>query len=252
MLRKKITALLCLMLLLAAAIPAMAFAVPEQTLHFVLTNATYLNNESQLQVDGYYVNVGNRPVVDIPETYLEIYDGAALVAKGSYKKTTIEANYVAVGGARKAQIIMETPEKYLKLKDLKATAVMTASFGDSVTLASGKKVFYNAVPVVYDVQPAVVNGRLMVPARSTFEIMSATVDWNGESKTVTVKRGNQTVMLVIDSDIMRVNGTPIKLDAPAQIIDGRTLVPLRAISSALGEGIMYGAENEIVTIYSVK
>ncbi|MCK5744536.1 MAG: hypothetical protein KAH30_07330, partial [Caldisericia bacterium] len=46
--------------------------------------------------------------------------------------------------------------------------------------------------------------------------------------------GIKVVELWIGSDIMRVNGETIRLDAPPQIVSGRTVVPVRAISEAFG------------------
>lgn len=46
---------------------------------------------------------------------------------------------------------------------------------------------------------------------------------------------------------VEVNGTP--LDTEAQIVNDRTMIPLRAVSNALGCGVSWDAENRGITIY---
>lgn len=84
----------------------------------------------------------------------------------------------------------------------------------------------------YGQAPVIVNSRTMVPLRAIFETMGAQVDWNEETRTVTAVRGDVTVSLAIDSDQLYVNGTAVTIDTPAQIINNRTMVPVRAIAES--------------------
>lgn len=249
--RKRISLMLSLVLILSSLFGGSVFAAPEEGLQFVLDGVTYLDNMNQLQVDGHYVNVGNKIVLDVTETYLEIYDGDKLLAMGAYPKTIVGNLSIAIGGAKKTQIIMTAPEKYLKLTDVKlVNPKITYNSDAAQTLPAGKKVYYNGSPVEFDVKPAIINGRLMVPARATFEKMGAQVQWNPDAQSITVTKGTDTVILFIGKDMMSATGKSVKLDAPAQILEGRTVVPLRAISSALGDKILYGTDNEMAVIYS--
>ena len=74
-------------------------------------------------------------------------------------------------------------------------------------------------------QGEISGGRFLVPMRSIFEVLGASVDWNGETKTVTAKKGNISIMLSIDDKKALVNDEPLELDVPATIINGRTFVP---------------------------
>ncbi len=60
--------------------------------------------------------------------------------------------------------------------------------------------------------------------------------------------GIKVVELWIGSDIMRVNGETIRLDAPPQIVSGRTVVPVRAISEAFGAKVSWDGSEKKVTI----
>lgn len=105
---------------------------------------------------------------------------------------------------------------------------------------------------VYD-QPAIIqNGRTLVPVRGVFESLGATVDWEAETETVTGEKGNTNVKLQIGSNIAVVNGKNITLDVAANILNGRTLVPLRFVSEALGAKVGWDGSTYTATITSME
>lgn len=54
--------------------------------------------------------------------------------------------------------------------------------------------------------------------------------------------------LTIDSDLALLNKMPVKMDAPARIINGRTMVPIRFISESFGCKVEWDAKEGKVTI----
>lgn len=84
----------------------------------------------------------------------------------------------------------------------------------------------------FDVSPEIVQGRVLVPMRALFEAVDADVQWNGETRTVTARKDDVEIVLVVGGQGYR-NGEPVDLDIPAVIKNGRTLVPLRFVSEAL-------------------
>ncbi len=101
-----------------------------------------------------------------------------------------------------------------------------------VSAAKEVSVYLFGEKLLFDVPPQIINGRTLVPMRKIFESLGATVDWNGDTKTATSVREDKTIILTIDSYTMYVNGKPVTLDVAPCIIDGRTLVPARAISES--------------------
>ena len=73
----------------------------------------------------------------------------------------------------------------------------------------------------------------MVPMRTIFEKLGATISWDDSTQTVYAYRGNKTLALTIGEKFISVNGEKIEIDVPAILKDGRTLVPLRAVSQSL-------------------
>lgn len=98
-----------------------------------------------------------------------------------------------------------------------------------------------------DAQPIIVDGRTLVPIRSVAEVLGAQVNWEDSTQTVLIDKGDKHIELTIGSKSPTVNGSPVNLDAPAVIINGRTMVPLRFVSEALGAKVVWDGT---VKIYS--
>ncbi len=99
------------------------------------------------------------------------------------------------------------------------------------------------------------NGRTMVPVRFVAEELGALVDWNNDTKTVTITAGGKIVIMTIGSNTYTVNGMEKTMDAAAEIKDcgdgsgsGRTMVPLRFVTEALGMSVYWDQENKLVII----
>ncbi len=76
-------------------------------------------------------------------------------------------------------------------------------------------------------------GRTMVPLRAAMEAYGATVSWDAEKNTALVTKGVTTVTCTIGENAIYRNGTKIVNDASAQIVGGRTYLPIRAVLEAL-------------------
>ena len=99
-----------------------------------------------------------------------------------------------------------------------------------------------------DLQGKIVDGRFLVPMRSIFESLGASVEWDGATRTVTGFKDDVLVRLIIDDKYAVVNGKKYELDVPAQIINSRTYVPLRFISESLGADVNWDADNRLAII----
>ncbi|MCD8089410.1 MAG: hypothetical protein LUD81_02095 [Clostridiales bacterium] len=99
-----------------------------------------------------------------------------------------------------------------------------------------------------DTPPIIVNDRIMLPARFVFEQLGAAVEWDAADKKAIVSKGEVTIEIYIDSDTAYVNGEAAALDSPAFISNGRTYLPLRFISEAIGADIEWKPETKQVII----
>jgi len=127
---------------------------------------------------------------------------------------------------------------------------LSVGFGAGLAYASGVKVLVNEKELSFDVPPVIEEGRTLVPLRAIFEALGAEVDWDGDTKTVTATKGAITISLTIGEKTAYKNGGAVVLDVPGRIIEGRTLVPLRFVSEALGAEVEWEASTRTVTITS--
>lgn len=110
------------------------------------------------------------------------------------------------------------------------------------------KVFVKGKMPEFDVPPVIKDGRTLVPVRAISNALGAEVDWDPVDRIVTITKDDKTITLQIDSYDVYVNGVPIRLDVPATIIDGRTMVPGRFVSEAFNAIVHWIGEYQTVVI----
>jgi hypothetical protein len=116
--------------------------------------------------------------------------------------------------------------------------------------AQSISVTVNGSPVAFDQPPISQNGRVLVPLRGVFERLGATVVWDAATRGIHAQSGSNTIDLTIGSTMAMVNGQGRSLDSPPMEVGGRTLVPLRFISEALGANVTWNAASNSVAILS--
>lgn len=109
-------------------------------------------------------------------------------------------------------------------------------------------VIYNDTILAFEQPPVIENDRTLIPIRFLFEQMGATVDWNGDTQTATISQDNTAVSFSINDIEADVNGQTVSMDVPAQLINGKTMVPVRFLSEELGYDVDWDGENRIITI----
>jgi len=113
-------------------------------------------------------------------------------------------------------------------------------------------VYVNGEQVEFDVQPATINDRTMVPMRFIFEKLGATVDYDDPTKTITAKTADKTVTLQLDNQkaVVEMGGEAYEMisDVAPVLVDDRTLVPVRFISEALEHYVGWNESKKQVNI----
>ncbi len=102
----------------------------------------------------------------------------------------------------------------------------------------------------FDAQPKLINGRVLVPMRAIFEYLGASVEWFADTKTVRATKDNSVMEIAIGNKNLYKDFTQIPLDVPAELIDGKTYVPVRAISEAFGYNVEWDSYSDSVYINS--
>ncbi|MFZ5987968.1 MAG: stalk domain-containing protein, partial [Bacillota bacterium] len=141
--------------------------------------------------------------------------------------------------------IMLTQLIYVNAENTARSLEAQERTSNSVILFIGSNKAYNNNIMTYidagnpGVKPVISGGRTLVPVRFISESLGLSVGWDQKTKTVTLSSADMTIKLVIGSKVLEVNGVNKEMDVAAAIMNGRTLVPLRAISEALGRTVFY-------------
>ncbi len=128
---------------------------------------------------------------------------------------------------------------------LAAAAGTTALADDSINvIVNGEAIDFSG-----DQAPIIQNDRTLVPFRAVFEKMGAKVDWYEDSQLCEATYGSITVNLTIGENVMYIgDAATVEVDVPAQIINDRTMVPVRVISEGIGATVNWDEETRTVTV----
>lgn len=106
--------------------------------------------------------------------------------------------------------------------------------------------------LTFDQQPIMQQDRVLVPMRVIFEALGCSIGWEESTRTASAEKDGVVIYLQIDNELMYRNGEEVLLDvAPCQVGD-RTLVPIRAVSEALGASVTWEHYANCVTIFSAE
>lgn len=99
------------------------------------------------------------------------------------------------------------------------------------------------------VHAMLVNSLTYVPIRAVAEHMGAKVDWDHDSRTVTVRKEDAMIRFAVGSTIASINGRSVT--TPASFIrEGMTFVPLRFLSETLGLEVAWDGQSWTVHLTS--
>jgi len=91
-------------------------------------------------------------------------------------------------------------------------------------------------------------GTLLIPLRSMFEQMGATVSFDSSTKTVTVSKAGAEVKVTLGKPEVIINGESRPLDVPPMMYQGVVLVPVRVISEGMGAYVLWVADKRLVVV----
>ncbi len=99
-----------------------------------------------------------------------------------------------------------------------------------------------------DMKGVILENRTMVPVRGVMEELGYTVDWDADTKTATLKNDVNTVKITAGESVFYLNDTAVTPDVPQTIIEGRFMLPLRAVSEAVGAKVDWDGESKTAVI----
>jgi hypothetical protein len=91
-------------------------------------------------------------------------------------------------------------------------------------------------------------GTILVPLRSMFEQMGATVTWDPASQTADVSKTGADVKITVGRPEVVINGETRPLDVPPEIYHGVVVVPIRVISEGMGAYVQWVPDKRVVVV----
>lgn len=123
------------------------------------------------------------------------------------------------------------------------TTPVFAETNDVVVTLDGEAItFPDAQPFINE------DNRTLVPVRFVSEAMEAELSWEAQTSTVTIVKGENTIVYPIGSLEATLNGTAVAFDTKSLIKDSRTFVPIAFISELLNCSVTWSQETRTVAI----
>ncbi len=175
------------------------------------------NNYSTTDANDFYVNGDVAPLGRFNYHYTEVAD--------KKKKQTLLP-------------VMETPHQRLR-------NAVVMKIDSPKALAKSTMVLID--PANENITPKVINDRTLLPVRFLAESIEGSVSWSEVSQTATISRYGTVIKITVGSDTLKINASEtVKIDVPAQTIDDRIYVPMRAICEALGLEVYWDERGIVV------
>ncbi|MDF9409054.1 MAG: hypothetical protein A4E52_01443 [Pelotomaculum sp. PtaB.Bin013] len=110
----------------------------------------------------------------------------------------------------------------------------------------------SGTPITMDVVPYVKDNRTFTPVRYLAYALGVTEEgvlWNEATQTVTIIKDDTTIKLTIGSTVLIKNKETIIMDVAPELVDpGRTMLPARWVSEALGATVTWDEVTQQVVI----
>lgn len=137
------------------------------------------------------------------------------------------------------------------------TTIAIMSTGITTIASTPIGVLVNSKAISFDVEPNMVDDRVLVPVRGVFEALGCEVGWDNENRKVIIVQKKEVdgvevesvISLFIDKpELYKDDVVMAEMDVPAKIYEDRTFVPVRAISEMLDADVDWDNDNRNVII----
>ncbi len=91
-------------------------------------------------------------------------------------------------------------------------------------------------------------GEILVPLRSMFEQMGATVSYDPATRTADISKPGSEVKVTVGQPTVVINGETRPLDVPPMVYKGSIVVPVRVISEGMGAYVQWVPDRRVVVV----
>ncbi|MCX6087760.1 MAG: stalk domain-containing protein [Caldiserica bacterium] len=111
----------------------------------------------------------------------------------------------------------------------------------------------NGIQNTLDSPPVIKNDRTLLPIRVIVEALGGTIEWIPTTKSITIRLGSTYIGMQIGNSSAVVNGYVMNIDSDnpkvvPEIINSRTMLPLRFVTENLGCDVQWDGTTKTITI----
>ncbi len=217
------------------------------------TSPTY-QNASRHEVTNNVYTQDTSMFVDYANRNYQLTPEASAKYGNTLDLSTVGPKIEMVGADKYAEAAVALPTAQGGTVTVPVTQTVPEQVRDAVVLRTNSaNAFVNGQAAKIDsqnaaVMPQIIDGRTLVPARFIAESFGGEVGWDPDTRTVTIQLGGQTATMVLGDAKLLINGAEAAvMDVPAQVIEDRTMVPLRVLcETVLGKKVFWDDKGLIV------
>ncbi len=110
----------------------------------------------------------------------------------------------------------------------------------------GETLNFDEAPILLD------NGITFVPVRGLFEKMGVEILWDNSKRTIYAEKDEKNVDIELDENYAKLNDTSKESTIPIKIINGRTLMPLKALCELFDYSAKWNPEIKEINISEIE
>lgn len=132
-------------------------------------------------------------------------------------------------------------------------AVDETSAGNNITLTVGSA-YINVddeelrIDSAEDIAPVIIDNRVMVPIRVIIEKMGGSISWFADEQKMEIRLNDKLIAMWLNNKTILVNSQSKEMDVAPQIINGRTMLPVRFVADHLDCQTQWAADTQTVII----
>ena len=163
-----------------------------------------------------------------------------------YAVEAIKINEQAMAPTTSFDVVIQGNTK-IEVNFKRVDTVLILKVNDPTMIINGE------TQVKLDSPPVIKNSRTLLPIRAVAEALGAKVAWNESEKKVTITSSGTLIEMWIGKSMAYLNGKQVPIDtqnknvAP-EIINGRTMVPVRFVAESLGATVNWDEKTKTITI----
>jgi len=131
---------------------------------------------------------------------------------------------------------------------LLAAALSLGGFSAVTSAETPVKVVLNGDVLSFSVDPIVVNGKTYVEFRTLFGKLGYNVDYDNATRTIKATSPERQIKMTLGKDTVLVDGNPVDGKGEIRLVNGRTMVGVRFVSTLSGKEVDWDGATNTVTI----